>query len=255
MPRASMRSRAARTRAAAPWSPLAARRRCTPRGMAEKLGPRPGAGAVECRGRLGGGLSARADRLRDRALRNCSGSMRSMPAAANALLAAMRDEAEAIVRRGAPDAPLTETRSAFMRYRGQGHEIAVPLPTKTLSAATTPRPCCAAFEDAYRRLYSRVIPGVEVELLSWVLLSERPTPRRTRRRAAVARSLHPRTRPASPGLRPRCGRFRPGRDPRRAKPAPRRPDPRPGDHRRRRNLDRRHPPVRRRASTASATSS
>ena len=34
-----------------------------------KARPRPGAGAVECRGRLGGGLSACADRLRDRALR------------------------------------------------------------------------------------------------------------------------------------------------------------------------------------------
>jgi len=37
---------------------------------------------------------------------------------------------EVIVRRGEPKAPLTETRSAFMRYRGQGHEIAVPLPVR-----------------------------------------------------------------------------------------------------------------------------
>ena len=48
-------------------------------------------------------------------------------AAANRLLAEMRAEAEAIVRRGAPDAALTERRSALMRYRGQGHEIAVEL--------------------------------------------------------------------------------------------------------------------------------
>ena len=27
----------------------------------------------------------------------------------------------------------------------------------------------ALFEDAYRRLYSRPIPGVEIEILSWVL--------------------------------------------------------------------------------------
>src|SRR5205085_11449657 len=56
------------------------------------------------------------------------------PAAANKLLAAMRAEAEAIVRRGEPKAPLTETRSAFIRYRGQGHEIAVPLPSRTYRA-------------------------------------------------------------------------------------------------------------------------
>ena len=48
------------------------------------------------------GLSARADRLRDRARPIACGSTRSTPAAANALLAEMRAEAEAIVRRGAP---------------------------------------------------------------------------------------------------------------------------------------------------------
>jgi N-methylhydantoinase A len=95
--------------------------------------------------------------------------------AANALLAQMRAEAEAVVRRGAPTAPLGETRSAFMRYRGQGHEIAVPLPTRTYLSddATTLR---VAFEDAYRRLYHRIIPGVEVEVLSWVLLLSAPAP-------------------------------------------------------------------------------
>jgi N-methylhydantoinase A len=97
-------------------------------------------------------------------------------AAANALLAAMREEAEPIVRRGAGDAaPLTETRSAFMRYRGQGHEIAVTLPTRTYNAAAAAS-LRVAFEDAYRRLYSRIIPGVEVEILSWVLLLSAPPP-------------------------------------------------------------------------------
>jgi len=37
----------------------------------------------------------------------------------------------------------------------------------------------AAFEDEYRRLYSRVIPGVEVEILSWVLLLSAPVPAET----------------------------------------------------------------------------
>jgi N-methylhydantoinase A len=100
------------------------------------------------------------------------------PAAANALFAAMRAEAEPIVRRGAGDASLSETRSAFMRYRGQGHEIAVPLPARPYrdDDATVLR---GAFEDAYRRLYSRVIPGVEVEILSWVLLLSAPVPAET----------------------------------------------------------------------------
>jgi N-methylhydantoinase A len=96
-------------------------------------------------------------------------------AAANTLLAAMRAEAEAIVRRGEPKAPLTETRSAFMRYRGQGHEIAVPLPVRAYREADAAE-LLDAFETAYRRLYSRVIPGVEVEVLSWVLLLSGPAP-------------------------------------------------------------------------------
>src|SRR5262249_61359376 len=49
-------------------------------------------------------------------------------AEANALYGERRAEAGAIVRRGAPDAPLEEERHAFMRYRGQGHEVMVPLP-------------------------------------------------------------------------------------------------------------------------------
>jgi N-methylhydantoinase A len=95
--------------------------------------------------------------------------------AANKLLAAMRAEAEAIVRRGEPYAPLTETRSAFMRYRGQGHEIAVPVPARDYRDEDAGE-LLAAFETAYRRLYSRIIPGVEVEALSWVLLLSGPVP-------------------------------------------------------------------------------
>jgi N-methylhydantoinase A len=94
-------------------------------------------------------------------------------AAANALYAAMRAESEPIVRRGAGAQPLTETRSVFMRYRGQGHEISVPLPTRTYREEDAGF-LRDAFENEYRHLYSRVIPGVEVEILSWVLLLAAP---------------------------------------------------------------------------------
>jgi N-methylhydantoinase A len=95
--------------------------------------------------------------------------------AANQLLAEMRDEAAAIVRQGAGQAPLGEARSAFMRYRGQGHEIAVQLPVKRYEADDA-KVLLAQFEDAYRRLYSRTIPGVEVEILSWVVVVSAPAP-------------------------------------------------------------------------------
>src|SRR5438067_2600796 len=80
-------------------------------------------------------------------------------AAVNGVLAEMRAEAEAIVRRGAPTAELVEQRSAFMRYRGQGHEIAVQLPVRAFAAADRPV-ITELFEAAYRRLYSRALPGV-----------------------------------------------------------------------------------------------
>jgi len=96
------------------------------------------------------------------------------PASVNRLFAEMRAEAEAIVRRGAPAAKLVEQRSAFMRYRGQGHEIAVALPVRDFTAAdrSTIR---ELFEAVYRRLYSRAIPEVEIEILSWVVAVSAPS--------------------------------------------------------------------------------
>jgi N-methylhydantoinase A len=95
------------------------------------------------------------------------------PENANRLLADMRVEAEAIVRRGAPDAPLAERRAAFMRYRGQGHEIAVELPLRAFNN-TDRAAITTLFEEAYRRLYSRPIPGVDIEILSWVVTISAP---------------------------------------------------------------------------------
>ena len=94
-------------------------------------------------------------------------------AAANGLIAEMRAEAEAIVKRGAGDTELTELRSAFMRYRGQGHEIAVELPVREFNAADGAT-FIGLFEAAYRKLYSRSIPGAEIEVLSWAVALSAP---------------------------------------------------------------------------------
>jgi N-methylhydantoinase A len=88
---------------------------------------------------------------------------------ANALLATMRRDATTIVRSGAPQALLTEERSAFMRYVGQGHEITVKLPGRALRAADRAQ-LRRAFEAEYTRLYGRAIPHLEVEVLSWLLV-------------------------------------------------------------------------------------
>ena len=46
----------------------------------------------------------------------------------NRLFDEMEREAVAVVRAGAPGAEIELARTAFMRYRGQGHEIEVPVP-------------------------------------------------------------------------------------------------------------------------------
>jgi N-methylhydantoinase A len=126
-------------------------------------------------------------------------------ASVNRLFAEMRAEAEAIVRRGAPAAKLLEQRSAFMRYRGQGHEIAVALPVRDLAAAdrSTIR---ELFEAVYRRLYSRAIPGVEIEILSWVVAVSAPSEGRL---GAPAEERASKPKPASrrPIFDPHTGEF------------------------------------------------
>jgi N-methylhydantoinase A len=126
--------------------------------------------------------------------------------AADALYAAMRAEAEPIVRRGAGNQPLTETRSAFMRYRGQGHEIAVQLPARTYRADDAAL-LHAAFEDEYRRLYSRAIPGVEVEVLSWVMLLAAPRPAESETVAPTSEPHTPEPERSRPVFDPETGEF------------------------------------------------
>ncbi len=94
------------------------------------------------------------------------------------LFADMRREAEAVVRLGAADETLVETRGAYMRYRGQGHEIAVELPNAGFDAMDAIG-LRQRFEDQYKLVFGRVIPKLEVEALSWTLTlaTERPLPK------------------------------------------------------------------------------
>ncbi|MGB8393078.1 MAG: hydantoinase/oxoprolinase family protein [Pseudolabrys sp.] len=124
---------------------------------------------------------------------------------ANRLFSEMRLEAEAIVRRGAPDAGLTERRSAFMRYRGQGHEIGVQLPVREFSAADKAT-LTQLFETAYRRLYSRPIPGIEIEILSWVLTLSAPSEGELAKSAAT-KSHKPKPDGHRPVFDPGTGEF------------------------------------------------
>jgi N-methylhydantoinase A len=88
--------------------------------------------------------------------------------AVNTLFSDMRAEALAVVRLGAPTSELREVRTAYMRYRGQGHEIAVDLPVCEMEKsdiATMEN----QFADAYSAHYGRTIPNLDVEVMSWSL--------------------------------------------------------------------------------------
>ena len=86
------------------------------------------------------------------------------------LTADMREEAlgviePALANSDEPDG-LQTRRRAFMRYVGQGYEIAVDLDHQKQWTAESLR---TQFEAAYAELYTRVIPGLEIEVLSWTL--------------------------------------------------------------------------------------
>ena len=95
------------------------------------------------------------------------------------VLSEMRKEATIVVVSAAPGREVFETARAYMRYVGQGYEIAVEFDPQ----ATDDETLQGAFDDAYRGLYDRLIPDLDVEILSWTLtVSTQPegTPRTLR---------------------------------------------------------------------------
>ena len=86
----------------------------------------------------------------------------------NVLFAEMRAEAEAVVRAGAPDAVLVESRGADMRYNGQGHEITISLPLDRYDQSLKPQ-LVKSYEQDYAAAFGRTIPGLDVEIMNWTL--------------------------------------------------------------------------------------
>ncbi|MGQ0677485.1 MAG: hydantoinase/oxoprolinase family protein, partial [Rhodospirillales bacterium] len=91
------------------------------------------------------------------------------PGAANRTFEAMRAEAAEAISgaiAGAPGgATPEESRVGYMRYTGQGSEIAVPLPARPFGADGA-KVLRQAFEDAYRRQYNRIVPDQAIEIIS-----------------------------------------------------------------------------------------
>ena len=96
--------------------------------------------------------------------------------ATGALLAAMAEEAAAIVRGAAPGETLAEHRVAYMRYAGQGYELSIDAPVRAFTASDTDV-LREAFEMRYRELYSWIVPATDIEILGWsVTVSTPPAP-------------------------------------------------------------------------------
>lgn len=86
--------------------------------------------------------------------------------AVNTLLSAMTAEAHAIVRHGDTVAPRAVRCIAFARYSGQGHEIAIEVPARPLTADDATG-LVGAFETAYRAHYGGLAVKLPIEILTW----------------------------------------------------------------------------------------
>jgi len=91
------------------------------------------------------------------------------PAALNRAFAAMSSEAQEVVARAAEGRPRAERRIAYMRYVGQGHEIAVPVPNEPLHAGSAAA-LRDAYDGAYRIQYGRLMDGVDVECVACAVI-------------------------------------------------------------------------------------
>lgn len=144
--------------------------------LAEKLGIRdilvpPGAGVGSAIGFLKAPVSFEAARGLFQRIANFDAS------AINAALDVLHAQATAFVTAGAGGAQTTTRLTAYMRYSGQGWEIPVVLPFR-IFAQDDAGVVLSAFEDAYRKLFGRIIDGLDAEITNWsiVVASTVPSP-------------------------------------------------------------------------------
>ncbi|MCI5045257.1 MAG: hydantoinase/oxoprolinase family protein [Aquisalinus sp.] len=85
----------------------------------------------------------------------------------------MHHEASEIISPALEGHAAIEKRLSYMRYSGQGHEIAVPIeedfPKNRFASYLQ-----EAFEREYERLFGRVIPNMPIEALTWSLVLQGP---------------------------------------------------------------------------------
>ncbi len=91
------------------------------------------------------------------------------------LYADMEKRGRELLTAAGMEGEISLSRSADMRYLHQGFEIRVPLPPGQLTADSLSA-LRQAFTEEYERLYKRLNPGVEVEVVNWRLIASGPRP-------------------------------------------------------------------------------
>jgi N-methylhydantoinase A len=94
------------------------------------------------------------------------------------LYADMEERGRDLLAAAGVEGDITLTRSADMRYLHQGFEIRVPLPSGRLTKDDLPA-LRLSFAEEYERLYKRLNPGVEIEVVNWRLVASGPQPQIT----------------------------------------------------------------------------
>ncbi|HVB64438.1 MAG TPA: hydantoinase/oxoprolinase family protein [Nitrolancea sp.] len=93
----------------------------------------------------------------------------------NQIYTDMRDEATALLSQlGVEPDKIQFQPMADLRYVGQGFEVVTPLPAGPY-ARDSLTAFAAAFDSAYRTLYGRTVPGLEIEGLNWRLRASVPS--------------------------------------------------------------------------------
>lgn len=140
-------------------APLHAARLCEKLGISELLVP-PGAGVGSAIGFLRTPFAYEAIRGTYMTLGEFSAED------ANSLLDQLEAEASGIIRSGIPEASPRIERKAYMRYRGQGWEIAVDIPVRGYRDNDR-QVLSQLFHSEYSRVFGRSLEDLDVEILNW----------------------------------------------------------------------------------------
>ena len=148
-------------------APLHAARLCEKLGISRCLVPK-GAGVGSAIGFLCAPFSFEANRSVFMPMRSFE------PETIRKLFADMQDEATKFVRSCDGAAQIDLEYKIYMRYAGQGWEIPVPLKASDAANPDAKR-FLARFEEDYKRLFGRIVHGMEAEITVWSVNAFTPT--------------------------------------------------------------------------------